>query len=277
MRAKQSFMLLTLLLFLLCFNNGAFAQNRNNDTVSTRLIFTNENGFITKDIGVTFLIANSLIDTTKNKKEWKEINQNDTIGRYYRIDSSNNYLMCLPYSLNSFNLKILLIKINSNGKLVKSEKYDFGSAHVWNSYYKDFDKFGGFFSIIAQGGFGCGQYYCMKLYLFKELFPQDSINYIRLQEQKIMYKNNSSNKEIIKSYWSSIEIHENTLIIHYKLHKGKVKIKKNKSTVFKFCIFGKKSFTVKYLYENGKWSTNDEYHLKEIEQYMEVKPYQIKI
>lgn len=270
MKAKQSFSILTSVFVYICLNKGIFAQNSN--TLSTQLIFTNDNGFITKNLGMNFLLANSLIDTTKNKDEWNQINQNDTIGRYYRINNSDNYMLCLPHSLHYSKQKFLIIKINAHGELIKKEKYDFGNASKWNNYYKDFSKYGDFFWFTAQGGYGAGQYHYTNLYLFKELVQQDSINFIRLEEQKIMYKNNYSSKKIIKVYWGTFEIKQEKLIIHYGLYRGKIKFINDESVIFKFRRFAKKKFTIKYMYENKKWITDDTIHLKIINQFMEVKP-----
>lgn len=276
MKTKQSFAILSLVLFLICINKGIFAQN-NTDSKNAKFICTNDYGFISKEKGFAFLLANSLIDTTKKMKKWNQINQNDTIGRYYRINNSENYLMCLPRSLDSFKQTFLIIMINAQGKMVKNEKYDFGNAHEWNTYYKDFSKHGNFFEIIAQGGYGCGQYHYMNLYLFKELVPQDSIKYSRIEEQKIMYKNKNSSKEIIKVYWASFEIKQNKLNLHYSLYRGRLKFNNDESVIFKFRRFAKNKFTIKYIYENEKWITDDTIHLKKLDQFMEVKPYQFKL
>jgi len=260
MQIQCFFTKLLLLLFFICLHVETFAQNINVDTLKNQLNFNNDNGFITKEEGLAFLIANSLIDTNKNKR-WNEISKSDTIGRYFRIENSDNYLICLPYSLDFFKPKFLIIKISFNGKLLKSEKYDFGNAHKWNSYYKDFFKYGNFFGIVAQGGHGCGKYHYSNLYLFKELLPQDSISFIRLVEVRVL------NKNIIKSFWSSIEMENDDLIVHYKFINGNVKFGKEEGSIFKFRRLAKKKFTIKFIYKNRKWISDDTKHLKKIEQF----------
>lgn len=135
MENKNKILLYFLLVvfFFISSDLKIFAQI-NKDTLKNQLNFSGEYGFITKEEGLSFLIANSLIDTT-NIKEWRPIKDNDTIGKYYRIENSDNYLMCLPYSVDFFKPKYLIIKISSDGQLQKSEKYDFGNIPDWNNYY----------------------------------------------------------------------------------------------------------------------------------------------
>lgn len=261
-----------LLLFLLFFINSdwkIFAQNLNNEISKNQLTFSYEEDFITKEEGFPFLIANSLIDTTK-LKDWNQIKSTDTIGRYYRIENSDHYLMCLPYSLDFFKPKYLIIKISSDGQLLKSEKYDFGNIHHWDSYYKDFFKKDPFFYIVAQGGGIIHSY--GNLYLFEELPPQDSILCIPLFEDIIFYKNiKFSHKKLIKTYFAPFEISNGELIVIYIFFNGKVKEVKDKDTIFSFRRFPAKKITVKYIYKNKKWITKNSKHLDKIEKFMMIK------
>ena len=266
-----------LLLFFIFTNKEIFAQNINADSIETPLIFTNESGFVTKEDGMAFLLSNSLIDTTirfSKLEEWDKINSTDTIGRYYQIENSDSYMMCLPYSLDFFRPIYLIMEVTSHGKLVKSEKFDFGNAHTWNTYYKDFSKMENFWVVFAQGGHAV-HWYC-KAYLFKKLLPQDSISYIRIGERHILHKSKyfRSRKEILKRYLpsTSMKIEGNELTLNYNLRNGKVKKDKDgySNIFFKYSRRSKK-VSIKYLYENEKWNTNDTKQLKKIERFMEVK------
>lgn len=265
----------TFLLFVLFFISSdlkIFAQNINKDASKNQLNFSSEYGFITKEEGLTFLIANSLIDTA-NLKEWNKIRITDTIGKYYRIENSDNYLICLPYSLDFFKPKYLIIKISSDGQLLKNEKYDFGNIHHWDSYYKDFFKEGVFWGIIAQGGYINHTY--GNLYLFEELLSQDSLSSIPLFEDMIFYKNiKFSHKKRIKNCTCNFYISNGELIVTYKFFIGKVKETKDKNIIFSFRCFPKNKFTIKYVYKNKKWITKDTKHLDKIEKFMKIKPSQ---
>ena len=254
---------------LVCTSKITFAQT---DTIKKQLTFIDDEGFITKEEGLAFLLVNSLIDTTeKSQKGWNKINPTDTIGRYYRIENSGNYLICLPYSLNYFQSKHYVIEVTPFGELQKSELYDFGGSYQWNNYYKFFFLQNGCFLICAQGGYGAGMYYFRKLYLFKELVPQDSLTYIREGESKIFKKNKFSKKAtIIHGYSGWTHVEKNKLGILYELYRGKVvKDKKDDKSTFQYNHKVKRLF-VEYFYEDGKWSTKDTNKLKKIDRFMKV-------
>jgi len=270
MENKNKILLYFLLVvfFFISSDLKIFAQI-NKDTLKNQLNFSGEYGFITKEEGLSFLIANSLIDTT-NIKEWRPIKDNDTIGKYYRIENSDNYLMCLPYSVDFFKPKYLIIKISSDGQLQKSEKYDFGNIPDWNNYYKGFFKKDIFFVIVAQRGGIVHSY--GNLYLFEEFTSQDSVLCIPVFEDIIFHKNiKYSHKEVIKSYRAEFYISNKELIFTYKFFKGKVKKGKDKETIFSFPRFSRKKFTVKYIYKNKKWISDDPKHLDKIEKFMMIK------
>lgn len=213
---------------------------------------------------MSFLLANSLIDEINKSKNWEKINQTDTIGRYYRIENSDNYLLCLPYSIESFNSVYLIMQITSQGDLVKSEKFNFGTYNKWNHYYKNFRKDDVFFEIITEGGsFLCGR---VGMYLFKELIPQDSMRYIPLSEFSIRHRKSRFAKEkIIKRFYSTRTLDKNKLIIKYELNRGKIKIDKKGDHIFHYRR-AKRNINVEYFYEKGKWHTSDTSKLKKIEQ-----------
>ena len=277
LRIKMQYLFSILILFFICTNKDTFAQNMNAETVETQLFFDKESGFLTKEEGMAFLLFNSLIDTFSSfskLKYWDKINSTDTIGRYYRIENSDNYMMCLPHSLDFFGPMYLIIEVTSHGKLVKSEKFDFGNAHKWNTYYKDFFQKEKFWGIVAQGGYNCGGYLYGNLYLFKELLPQDSITYIRFFEREISHKNIFRKKKIIKRYYPAMKIEGNELIINYKLNRGKVKTDKAGHIIFEYSRTNKK-ISIKYFYEDERWNTNNTAQLDKIKQFMKVKPYQV--
>lgn len=267
-----------LILLFVCTNRETFAQRIDSDTLKTQLIFTDNEGFITKEDGMAFLVSHSLIDTvsSSSKKEWDKIKPTDTIGRYYRIPYSINYMMCLPYSLDVMNAISLIIEITSHGEIIRSEKFE--SQNKKKSGYKSFDKWAGSFKFSAYRG--CFQHNYEDLYLFKELLPQDSIDYIRGHEYKYFYKHNPlrSKKTATKYCISQMQIFENKISVNYNLYQRNDK-DKNGYTIYNsrhpnYHFRHVKKFTVKYFYENKKWKTKDTKKLKKIERFMKIKPQQ---
>lgn len=269
----KMYYIVLLSVFIVC---ETYSQNFNfnKDTVSLKL--DSVEGYILKKDGFPFLIVNSLIDIENEKtiKEWNKINNNDKIGKYYKIDDSENYLICLPYSLDFFKPLFLIMEINPKGDLIKVEKYNFGNAHKWNTYYKDFWKLGDRFLILSQGGHGCGLYYYCKLSVFKDLLPQDSLKYFFIEESKIFHRNKKN--EGIKRYSASWFIQKDEITFKYKTFKGKVKHKKDFAK-FYYRKFGHKRLTVKYVFKNNEWKTNDTLQLKILDKFIKLNSHQIII
>jgi len=244
---------LCILFFVGISNVFAFA-----DTLQNKLLPTNDSGFVTKKEGVAFLVANFPTDTTQT---WTIYKQTDTIGKYYRLENSDNYIMCLIY----FNPKDyfethLVIEITPNGELVKSEEFIHGHySCCWNNAYNGFSKYGDFFGIKTCG---TGSGYCSgQLYLFKNVISQNSADWIPFEcESYGVYDDDFA----IIYYTSNIEIKKDEFIFHYVLKYGDVEYnEKNKTYDFKSPHI--KEFSIKYFYENGKWNTNDKDNLEKLD------------
>jgi hypothetical protein len=205
-------------------------------------------------------LANSLTDTSKYKTSWDLCNQTDTIGKYYRMENSDNYMMCLLDIGRNYDFEThLIIEVTSNGKLVKSERFFHGNyACCWNNdYKKGFSKYGDFFGIEICG---TGSGHCSSwLHLFKEITPQDSIF-------PIPFECWSSYEELFGRFSSlNIEIKKDELEIYYVSESGTYEYnEKNKD--FDFKIDSTEKFSIKYFYENGKWDTKDKENLEKLEQ-----------
>ncbi|MCL2131450.1 MAG: hypothetical protein FWH36_03195 [Lentimicrobiaceae bacterium] len=166
--------------------NNAFAVA---DTLQSKLILTNDSGFVTKNEGLDFLLANSLMDTNDflyltdsnvieeyiKKKNYdgpvvKIPVENDTIGKYYRMENSDNYIVCLVYYSARIKQHIhCLMEINSNGELVKNEKFYLG-LFITKIPYDIFYRYGDFFALENLNNRICfGDYGYLGLYLFKEV------------------------------------------------------------------------------------------------------------
>ena len=240
-----------------CTNSEAFVFT---DTTQNKLILTNDSGFVTKKEGLAFLLANSLTDTSEYKTSWDLCSQSDTIGKYYRMGNSDNYIMCLANYGDTIygHIQPIIIKIGSNGELVKSEKFYHRLCGRVNEY-SNFSKYGDIFSIelCCRGPGFCSS----DLYLFKDVTPFDSITPI-----PFMCWFADGEIDDFSSFTSKMEIKNDELSFHYVLESGKYKYNKKKGKS-DFKVHYRKEFTIKYFYENGKWITNDSDNLKELEQW----------
>ena len=188
--------------------------------------------------------------------------QTDTIGKYYKINNSDNYIMCLSDYGYEFGDKII-IEITSNGDLVKSERFSVGvNTCCWYNEYEGFSKYGDFFGIKVCG---TGSGHCSsRLYLFKEVTPQDSINDdIPLN----CWSNSDSGDDSTPydSYTSSMEIKKDELVILYVLESGTY-TRNEKTKKLDFKIDSSEKFAIRYFYKNGKWDTEDKDKLEKLEQ-----------
>jgi len=274
---ELNFALFLSLFLFSCTHGKAFASA---DTLQNKLILTNDSGFVTKKEGLAFLLANSLTDTLpwsdtiyydspitlfdgtthtywidNGDDGWYLFKQTDTIGKYYRIENSNNYMMCLIDYGSKYDFEThLVIEITSDGKLVKSERFFHGNYPCcWGNNYDGFSKYGDFFGIEICG---TGSGYCASyLHLFKEVTPQDSINSIRLNCWA--YIDSDDDEASYASITSNMEIKKDELLLHYVLIYGTLDENYGWGK-----IHSSEKFAIRYFYKNGKWDTEDKDKLK---------------
>jgi hypothetical protein len=281
-------LLYTFFFFFLIINKEVLAFA---DTTQNKLFLTNDSGFVTKKEGLEFLLANSLTDTMpwsdtiyhnspitlfdgtistywidSGSDSWYLIKQNDTIGKYYRIENSNNFMMCLIDHGSKYDFEThLVIEVTSNGELIKSERFFHGNHPCcWNNYYDGFSKYGDFFGIKICG---TGSGHCSsRLYLFKKVTPQDSINFILLNCWSVGDFVDSGESSLYDSYTSSIDIKKDKLVIHYVSESGTHKYnEKTKDLDFK--VNRTEKISIEYFYENEKWETKDRENLEKLEEW----------
>ena len=257
------------LFFFVSINKETVAQNINADT---KLILTKDSGFVTLGESLDFLLANSLIDTaekviinlTDTIGYYKRVNSrisvkipanNDTIGKYYRVENGEYYIVCLVYYSSSYDKHIhSIIEVSAQGELIKSEKFYLGNFPNEIKPYNNFYRYGDFFALTNKGKYGIGERYNTGIYLFKEVLPRDSITYIP-------FFNSHDMIDEVRLYSASMKIEKDKLTLYYKLEKGKW-IDENRKI---FTISQKRKLTIKYHYQNGKWNTKDKRKLKKIE------------
>ena len=265
-------LVLTLFLFF-CTHGNAFASA---DTLQNKLILTNDSGFVTKKEGLAFLVANSLIDNFKDKSDIGDnVNSTDTIGKYYRMVNSRNYIICLLLKFGQTYLPFI-IEITPNGDLVKSEFLWELTFPVEYKPYNNFFMCSDFFVFTTYGAYGFGERACYGIYLFKDiLLPRDSITYISRScledipnHKYINAKKHNFDNVKAKCYTSSMKIKKGGLIFYYTLREGKrISNENGKYYSYEFHKI-KKKLTIKYHYENGKWNTNDTNKLKKLKHFI---------
>ena len=216
-------------------------------TTQSKLILTGDSGFVTMKEGMAFLVTNSLTDTTPNANAWHLFNQTDTIGKYYKIENSDHYIMCLiDYGLYGIETHIVT-EIDAKGKLLKSERFFHGNYPCyWYNTYDCFSKYGDFFCIKAYGSW----FSSCALYLFKEVTPQDSITPIPFDYWG-GEEDNFSSLHVL-----SMEIKKDELIVHYILENVEKKYDEKKED-FITTAQHRSKFKIKYFYENGQWETTN--------------------
>ncbi len=269
MRIK-SFLLFITIFFLFTLNRPIIAQEVQFDTINNKLILNGEMGYITKEVGFPFLLRNKLITKSTGYGEWKEINPQDTIGKYFKIDSCNHYLVCLPKYLDRFSPKYWFFELDSTSQIIKKEIFNLGNME-WDYYYKEFRKYREFFYFsIHHGDY---DHYSIDVVYFNQLTPLDSLDKIRVFEYFNYHKliRTSKNSNII-SYnvysWSLEKMSDSNSYImtcYYYIERGcyvsETKFRKGGFIWYPF----KRKIKVRYIIKNNKIETLDQKKLKRIE------------
>lgn len=248
---KRVFILTFIILIINCFNKSSilYSQTFSEESLQFNLKLSLDSGFIIKNKGFHYLLSKSLTDTSQN---WLLIKDSDTIGKYYRVGNSDNYFMCLIDYSEKYTFEThILIELNSDGKLIKSERFFHGNYPIcWENYYDGFNKYGDFFGIdICGTGSGYSADY---LYLFKDILPQNDQNSIPIN----YWSSFSIGGGLSESLNSTMEFKDNYLIIHYLLENGEL------DDNSEFIVIKSRAFDVKYIFNDQKWVTNDSIKFK---------------
>lgn len=166
---KLLYIPLLLLLFLLhtkCQNQEKLFSNSS----GKMLVFdsTLDSGYITKQLGLPYLILNNLTD----RIDWDYVSDNDTIAKYYRKPKTDNFFICfIDLSLEYDFETHLICEITSYGELLNYKRLFHGNySCCWNNYYDGFQKYGDFFGVDICG---TGSGYCSgNIHLFRHSVEQ---------------------------------------------------------------------------------------------------------
>src|ERR671913_255694 len=78
---------------------------------------SSDSGFITKEDGLPYLLKEKLTDTINSF--WIHAAINDTIGKFYRVETTGNYLVSTINLSSKLTFEThLLFEISKNGKLL---------------------------------------------------------------------------------------------------------------------------------------------------------------
>jgi len=232
---------LTIVLTTACKSNDhALADN---GSTEMKLFCTGDSGFVSYKNGLDFLISKGITDTSKIQEYH---NNSDTIGKYYKIPESGNYIVCMKESLKKlFFPTLLLLEIQPDGNIIKKERYIHGNWDCcWKNDYEGFNKYGQFFSLktcTTGSGLCAGS-----LYVFKEVSPQDELTPIT--ESHYSYNYTSNVCTIISS---KFEAHGDFLRMYYQLDFG------GRDENDSIIIHESNKFFADYYYINNKWVIPD--------------------
>ena len=219
--------------------------------------FVADSGYILKQEGIAFLLkvkGNDTIDVNNS-----DLDDTDTIGKYYKT-KTGNYLAYILDIINPDNNRwAIMIKCNSENKIIKSEQYT-GGGYLCslNNAYDALQKQGDYFSFKYASGNGPG--YCSEdIFLFKDLEPQSLGVTNNVWSTKCVYQQDET-PALACNLTSTMSIKFDTVSMHYKLEhiafEGKDdEIQKVKSTEF---------FDIKYIKKETGWIAIDSTNISKI-------------
>jgi hypothetical protein len=245
-------LILTILLF---FWSHAFLQTapkeKNAITKEISLALKSDSGYIRKMEGLAFLILHSFTDTTESY--WKEIKETDTIGKYYRISATGNYIICFAdYGKGIFSPTNLLLELNNKKtNIIKHVRYSHGTYPCClNNISLNLNKIGDFYYINTCS---TGSGFCSKsIYLFKSVSAPNKLLCIPLEMNWFMY----GNFQILSS---TMVLKDTILAVKYVYEQGiDINIPDSLKPEKSFQIKEKRdTFSVRYIYRNGNWIVLD--------------------
>lgn len=215
-------------------------------------IFKADSGFVTFKQGKEYLLELKKNDTIDVSIE--SINENDTLGKFYKKENSANYILFLKDLLNETSPCQFILEVDAKGEIIKSERYTNGFyLCCWDSNFDGFGKINDYFYLKSCG---TGSAFCAtQLYVFKDVIPQDEMNpIIKSVFNGLCYIGKKKPMACVLD--AKIETKPNSLLFHYEYKKG---ISRN----------GKKykeieNFDIEYTLINKSWVANDSTKLYDI-------------
>lgn len=240
--ALKTCILVVLLLNIACSNNSTKQEKIQTPLLSLQ----QDSGFVTKKIGLPFLIAHQLTDTTGTY--WKDyIKDSDTIAKYYKVKQTGHFYYCTIDRLPDDFETHLILELNQAGELLQSERFFHGHYHCcWKNRYEGFQKYGDYFGIkTCNTGLG---FCASSLYLFKKLASQDTLEPVLIDYWEAMGGEDRNPRRLS----SFLTTDKDTLLVHYKLEEGKMVDDKPHFKVQKT-----RKFNLTYIRKDQQWISQD--------------------
>ncbi|CCG52893.1 Hypothetical protein KQS_04610 [Flavobacterium indicum GPTSA100-9 = DSM 17447] len=231
----------------------SFVSTENKRMLQDETILKGDSGFVSFKVGKKYLLEVKKNDTIDIPIE--SINKNDTLGKFYKKENSSNFILFLKDILNKTSPCQFILEVDSNGKIVKSERYVNGFyLCCWNNHLDGFGKINDYFYLKSCG---TGSAFCAtQLYIFKEVIPQDDLNPIikGLFNGTCYFAKNKLKACVLDS---KIETKPNSLLFHYEYKKGISRNGKRYKEI--------ENFDVEYTLIDKKWIANDTLKLNKIQ------------
>ncbi len=246
-------LILFFFLTIILLSNKSWQKNM---TKTNESIFVNDSGYVSIKNGEKFLLELNKNDSIDFG--YKKLDVNDTIGKYYKKENSQNYYLFLNDILNvKFGPSQFILEVDAEGNVIRSERFTNGFyLCCWNNKYEGFGKLKDYY-FIKNCGTGSG--FCSSnIYLFKEISPQEQLNTITQKVFSSMCDGDIKHQLLSCSVTSKIEIKPKSLVFHYKYDKGRI----TKSNKFK--IKKSENFDIEYFLKDKLWIALDSTKLEKI-------------
>ncbi len=203
------------------------------------ILFKADSGYVNKKDALAFLLKNQLTDTIESF--WSLHGDSESIGKYYRIKNSKDYLLCVMDLSKKYTFEThLLMKTNSKGEITDTSRFmHWNYSSCLDNKAEAFNKYGDYYGLsICQTGSGFSAHY---VYFFKDFVYQEKQNPILL----FLYSGMGYLSETITS---SMKINNDIINVDYEVETIRETYKTETKTV---------KFNADYFLKNNKWETKD--------------------
>lgn len=249
---------ITLTIFLLILTSFLWSNQQLKDLTFRKKnenLFSKDSGYIQKKDALSLLLKLNMNDTID--LDYIKLKDNDTIGKYYKKENSQNYYACITDIINpKYYPSHFILEVNPKGEILKNERYTNGFyLCCWKNEFEGFTKLNDYYFLKTCG---TGSGFCSsEIYVFKEIIPQEKLNPILTSMFNGMCES-YKNKILSCTLTSRIESKASSLVLHYKYNKGFI----TKSQKFK--IKSTEIFDVEYIQKENNWIALDSTKLNQI-------------
>jgi hypothetical protein len=252
---KQVFLFITIisLIWTQLFNRSE-TKNAFDPLVTLSLTLNRDSGYITKKVGLIFLVSQSLTDTADSY--WNQVSSNDSIGKYYMAAPNKFIIYCHDYGKNYLGRSSLLFEIYNDGiipKIIAKERF----VGSYNCCSEGLQKHGKFYSLKLCG---TGSGYCEShIYLFNHAIPQNKLTLIPISMSWFGFGG-------YQTLYSSFNLMDTVLDVDYSYKKGTLSKDSTKLNSMNLnpATFSDR-FSLKFIYKNDNWIMKDSILFKQKE------------